>query len=262
VIDKTTLQKNMKDNPALRSIIIGLSIIITAFVLGAAFKNRNVKLDAISVTGLGTKDFESDEIYWSGSFSAKATDAKDAYNIITADKEKVKNFFISKGFKEDEFSFGGVDFEKNYRTISIAQDGEATKTEQVFDGYSATQTISFTSKKNVALMLKIEKVIDETAQLINQGIQFNPNSVQYTYSDLPSLKHSLIEKATQDAKERAKKIIKTANGDLGKLKDASMGVFQITGKGVIEEDSYGGSNDTYNKQKTARITVRLEYVLN
>jgi hypothetical protein len=252
----------MKDNPALRASIIGVAVIITAFILGSAFKNRNVKMDSISVTGLGTKDFESDEIYWSGNFSAKANEAKEAYNIITADKEKVKNFFISKGFKEGEFTFGGVNFEKNYRTVTVSQTGETTKTEQVFDGYSATQTISFTSKKNAELMKKIETVIDETAQLINQGIQFNPNTVQYTYSDLPSLKHSLIEKATQDAKERAQKIVKTANGTLGKLKDASMGVFQITGKGAVEEDSYGGANDTYSKQKTARITVRLEYVLN
>jgi hypothetical protein len=40
-----------------------------------------------------------------------------------------------------------------------------------------------------------------------------------------------------------------------------MGVFQITGKGSTEEDSYGGINDTYSKSKTARITVRLEYEL-
>lgn len=110
-------------------------------------------------------------------------------------------------------------------------------------------------------MKKIETVIDQTAELINSGIQFNPNQVQYTFSDLPSLKHDLIEKATQDAKERAQKIVKTGKGDMGKLKDASMGVFQITGKGSVEEDSYGGTNDTYSKDKTARITVRLAYIL-
>ena len=49
--------------------------------------------------------------------------------------------------------------------------------------------------------------------------------------------------------------------DLSKLKEASMGVFQITGKNSVEEDSYGGNNDTYNKEKTARITVRLTYEL-
>jgi hypothetical protein len=251
----------MKPDSLLKPIIIGLAIIITALILGNAFKNRNAKQDTISVIGLGTKDFVSDEIYWSGNFAAKAMDAKDAYNLITADKAKVKQFFLSKGFKETEIIFSGVNFEKSYRTVTIEGENNSTKSESIFDGYTATQTISFSSKKNPELMKKIETVIDQTAELINSGIQFNPNQVQYTFSDLPSLKHDLIEKATQDAKERAQKIVKTGKGDMGKLKDASMGVFQITGKGSVEEDSYGGTNDTYSKDKTARITVRLAYIL-
>ena len=251
----------MKSDSLLKPIIIGLAIIITALILGNAFKNRNAKQDTISVIGLGTKDFVSDEIYWSGNFAAKAMDAKDAYNLITADKTKVKQFFLSKGFKETEIIFSGVNFDKSYRTVTIEGENNSTKSESIFDGYTATQTISFSSKKNPELMKKIETVIDQTAELINSGIQFNPNQVQYTFSDLPSLKHDLIEKATQDAKERAQKIVKTGKGDMGKLKDASMGVFQITGKGSVEEDSYGGTNDTYSKDKTARITVRLAYIL-
>jgi uncharacterized protein len=58
--------------------------------------------------------------------------------------------------------------------------------------------------------------------------------------------NQLIEKGTQDARERAEKIVLTAKGKLGKLKDVSMGVFQITGKGSIEEDRYGGNFDTYS----------------
>jgi uncharacterized protein len=251
----------MKTESFLKPAIIGIAIIITAIILGAAFKNRNATQDSISVIGLGTRDFESDEIYWSGKFSSKASNAKEAYNLINADKEKVRTFFISKGFKPNEFNFGGVSFTKSFRTITIESKNDETKTEEIFDGYTATQSISFSSKKDAALMKKIENVIDQTSELINSGIEFNADQVQYTYSDLPSLKHNLIEKASQDAKERAQKIVKTANGDLGKLKAASMGVFQITGKGSVEEDSYGGNNDTYSKSKTARITVRLEYVL-
>jgi len=111
-------------------------------------------------------------------------------------------------------------------------------------------------------MKRIEAVSSKTSELINSGIELASNSVQYTYSELPSLKHSLIESATKDARERAEKIVKQGNGDIGKLKNASMGVFQITGQGSTEEDSYGGINDTYSKNKTARITVRLEYELN
>jgi len=244
------------------AIITGVSIILTALILGQSFKKRNENLDSISVIGLGTKDFISDEILWSGSFTTNSTDIKSAYSKIISDQRVVSAFFIGKGFKANEFSFGAVNFQKKYREIQISNSGgEYLKTEQVFDGYEATQSITFSAKKNPELMKRIEQVSSKTAELINSGIELTSNSIQYTYSDLPSLKQSLIENATKDASERANKIVATADGNLGKLKDASMGVFQITGQGSTEEDSYGGNNDTYSKNKTARITVRLQYEL-
>src|SRR5574343_538891 len=240
------------------TLIIGISILITAFILGSAFKNRNENLDTISVIGLGSKDFVSDEILWSGSFTTKSFEIKEAYSKIISDQKIVEQFFLSKGFKRTEFSFGAVKFDKKFREIRIQ--GE-TKYEQVFDGYEAVQTITFSAKKNPDLMKRIEAVSSKTSELINSGIELSSNSIQYTYSDLPSLKHSLIQSASKDAKERAEKIVEAGNGDLGKLKSASMGVFQITGQGSTEEDTYGGINDTYSKNKTARITVRLEYEL-
>lgn len=245
------------------SLIIGLAIIVTALIVAKAFTHRNENLDSISVIGLGTKDFVSDEILWSGSFTTINADIKTAYNKIVSDQKTVSNFFINKGFKTSEFTFGAVNFLKKFREIR-SQDPENPSNiqyQQVFDGYEATQTISFSAKKNPDLMKRIENVSSKTSELVNSGIELSSNTVQYTYSGLPSLKQSLIEKATKDAYERAEKIVNTADGDLGKLKNASMGVFQITGQGSTEEDSYGGINDTYSKNKTARITVRLEYEL-
>lgn len=244
------------------ALILGLSIIITACILGNAFKNRNTADDTINVVGLGTVDFESDEIVWSGSFQVKTMDAKEAYSRIMADKEQVKAFFMAKGFTEAEFSFGGANIDKVFRTVTTKNDNSyESRSESIFDGYQATQRVTFSAKKNPALMAKIESVSDQTSELINSGIEFNSAQIQYTYSALPDLKHSLIESATEDAKDRAMKIIKKAKGSRGKLKNASMGVFQITGVGSNEEDSYGGNFDVYNKMKTARITVRLTYNL-
>lgn len=251
------------DDKIKSAIIYGLAIVITGFLLATAFKNRNENLDSISVIGLGTKDFVSDEILWSGSFTTKSYDIKEAYNKIISDQKIVSNFFINKGFNPSEFTFGAVNFQKKFREVRTEDPNNAynNKYEQVFDGYEATQTISFSAKKNPDLMKRIEAVSSKTSELINSGIELASNSVQYTYSELPSLKHSLIESATKDAHERAEKIVKQGNGNIGKLKNASMGVFQITGQGSTEEDSYGGINDTYSKNKTARITVRLEYEL-
>jgi hypothetical protein len=248
-----------------KTLIIGLSIILTGMLLGKAFKQRNENTDTISVAGLGKRDFTSDEMLFSGYYTSKAMNAKEAYAIIVADKEKVKNFFISKGFQPNEFVFSGVDFEKKYKTVEIQSreynNGPTTKSEEVFDGYVARQTVSIRCKKDPALMKRIEDVQDQTSELINSGIEFTPSQVQYTYSDLSSLKHDLIEKASKDTRERAEKTVKTAGGHLGKLKSASLGVFQITGEGSISEDSYSGNNDIFNKRKSARIVVRLEYQL-
>ena len=179
------------------------------------------------------------------------------------DGKGIDDFFLSKGFKKEEFTFGAVQFNKRFREVRIENPENVyqTKYEQVFDGYEATQTITFSAKKNPDLMKRIEEVSSKTSELINSGIELTSNSIQYTYSNLPNLKHSLIEKASKDASERAQKIVKTADRSLGKLKSASMGVFQITGQGSTEEDSYGGNFDAYSKNKTARITVRLEYEL-
>lgn len=251
------------ENKLKSTLVIGISIIITALILGTAFKNRNENLDTISVVGLGTTDFVSDEILWSGSFATKSFDIKEAYNKMISDQKIVADFFMSKGFKKEEFTFGAVQFNKRFREVRTEnlENAYQTKYEQVFDGYEATQTITFSAKKNPDLMKRIEEVSSKTSELINSGIELTSNSIQYTYSNLPNLKHSLIEKASKDASERAQKIVKTADGSLGKLKSASMGVFQITGQGSTEEDSYGGNFDTYSKNKTARITVRLEYEL-
>lgn len=246
------------------SLIIGLAIVLTAWILGRSFKNRNENLDSISVIGLGTKDFVSDEILWSGSFTTNSMDIKTAYSKIISDQKIVSDFFIGKGFKSNDFSFGAVNFQKKFREIRTesSENSSQNKVEQIFDGYEATQTIAFSAKKNPELMKRIEDVSSKTSELINSGIELTSNTIQYTYSDLPSLKQSLIENATKDASERANKIVKTADGSIGKLKNASMGVFQITGQGSTEDDSYGGNNDTFSKNKTARITVRLEYGLN
>jgi hypothetical protein len=255
----------MDKSGILKTLIVGLSIILTGMLLGRAFKQRNQSTDVISVAGLGKRDFTSDEMLFSGYYTSKAMDAKQAYAIIIADKEKVKNFFISKGFKPNEVVFSGVDFQKTFKTVEIQShnynNGASTKSEEVFDGYIAKQTVSISCKKNPELMKRIEAVRDQTSELINSGIEFTPSQVQYTYSDLLSLKHDLIEKASQDARERAEKTVQTAGGHLGKLKTASLGVFQITGEGSISEDSYSGNNDIFSKNKSARIVVRLEYQL-
>ena len=101
----------MKDNT--NSIIIAVAAIICAFLFANAFKNRNQSSDTISVTGLGKKDFTSDLIVWSGSFSKKSSTLKEAYAALDADREKIKSYLTSKGLNGTDMVFSAVNFNKD-----------------------------------------------------------------------------------------------------------------------------------------------------
>ncbi|MGI5064447.1 SIMPL domain-containing protein, partial [Treponema denticola] len=62
--------------------MIVFTIIISLIVLSKTFLERNKESEVIQVTGLGTKDFESDLIVWSGSFSQIDIDLKNAYERL------------------------------------------------------------------------------------------------------------------------------------------------------------------------------------
>jgi len=106
---------------------------------------------------------------------------------------------------------------------------------------------------------KVEDISRRVTELINSGIEFYSNAPNYYYTKLAELKIEMIAEATKDAQIRASKIAENAGGSLGDLKKADMGVFQIVGQNSSEDYSWGGSFNTTSKNKTANITVNLEY---
>jgi hypothetical protein len=126
-----------------------------------------------------------------------------------------------------------------------------------FAGYSLTQNFKVESKD----IIRVERLSRESTDLIEKGIELNSFAPRYYYTRLADLKMDLLSKASADAKQRAEAISESVDSDLGKMKKAVMGVFQITGKNSTEEYSYGGSYNTSEKYKTASITIRMEYGL-
>jgi uncharacterized protein len=240
----------MKNNS--KSIIIAVAAIICAFLFANAFKNRNQSSDTISVTGLGKKDFTSDLIVWSGSFSKKSTTLKEAYAALDADREKIKSYLTSKGLNGSEMVFSAVNFNKDF--TSTYNDNGSVR-EQIFSGFTLTQTVTIQSKA----VDKIEEISRQSSELINSGIEFYSNPPEYYYTKLAELKIKMIAEATKDAQNRAESIAENADAGLGNLKKSDMGVFQITGQNSSEDFSYGGSFNTEAKNKTASITVKLVY---
>lgn len=234
------------------ALIIAAAVIVAAFLFSSAFKNRNQSNDTISVTGLGKKDFTSDLIVWSGSFSKKSMNLKDAYASLDADREKIKNYLVSRGIATTDIVFSAVNFNKDFDYV---YNDNGTTRQQTFTGFNLTQTVTVQSKE----VNSIEEISRQSSELINSGVEFYSNPPEYYYTKLAELKIKMIAEATKDARIRAESIAQNAGASLGHLKKSDMGVFQITGQNSSEDFSYGGSFNTTSKNKTANITVKLVY---
>jgi uncharacterized protein len=237
------------------SIIVALAIISTAWIFSHAFQNRNRSNNTISVTGLGKMDFVSDLIVWSGSFIKKNTSLKEAYSELDRDRDRISKYLVSKGIKTENIIFSAVEIEKEFDDVL---NNEGNKIKSVFTGYRLRQNVQIESHE----VDKVEGISRQVSELINSGVEFYSNNPQYYYTKLSELKIEMIAEATRDANIRAKKMAENAGSEVGKLKNADMGVFQIVAQNSSEEYSWGGSFNTASKRKTATITVKLEYETN
>ena len=240
----------MKSNTLFPTIIIAVSIIFAMFIMSNAVINRNRTDNSISVTGMAERNFVSDLIVWKSTYSVKNNTMTQAYAELKDQTQKIQAFLISKGIKAEELTFSAVDISKDYQYINTNGG-----TQTVFDGYRLTQTVSLSSTE----VERIEKISREITELINQGIEINSLPPQYFYTKLADLKIEMLAEATQDGKLRASTIAKNGGSKLGKLKNSSMGVFQIVALNSAEDYSWGGSFNTSSKNKTASVTVKLAY---
>jgi hypothetical protein len=236
----------------INTIIIAFSVIIAGYLLASGYKNRAKVSQAISVTGSGEENFTSDLIVWRASFSKRDMDLKQAYADLNADQKTIRKYLTSKGVKSDEIVFEAVDIQKDFN-YDYDENGQLRNT--IFNGYSLSQSLKIQSK-NVDV---VENISREVTELIDAGVELNSFAPDYYYTKLAQLKIKMIEAATKDAKNRAEKIAENAGGVLGNLKNADMGVFQITGENTQEEFSWGGNYNTSSKKKTANVTIRLKY---
>ncbi len=238
--------------PYLSSLILAVAVVATAFILTDAFRHRHQSSHAIRVTGLGSQDFVSDLIVWSGSFSQKSLNLKEAYAALDRDRDRINRYLTSKGVAADQVVFSSVRIDRDF---DYQFDSYGNRMSSVFTGYRLTQNVQIESPE----VDKVEDLSRRVSELINAGVEFYSNDPQYYYTRLAELKVEMIAAATRDAQQRADQIAQNANSRVGRLKQADMGVFQIVAQNSSEDYSWGGAFNTTAKRKTATITVRLEY---
>ncbi len=239
---------------AIPAIAISLAVIIGGWILGRAYTYKFKTRNTVNVVGSSEYNFTADLIVWSATFTRTSFELKDAYSSLKSDEKQIRAYLAGHGIAANEIIFSSIVIDKQY---SYQYDVNGRQTGSSFNGYQLRQNVKIESKN----IDKVEKISREITELLQSGIELSSQEPYYYYTKLSSLKIDLLAKAAADAYNRASTIAKNAQSELGRLRKGSMGVFQITGQHSNEDYSYGGAFNTTSKNKTATITVRLEYEL-
>lgn len=236
--------------------IAGVSLIIAIVIAVSGFVGYKQNAGGgISASGSATRDFSADLIVWRGSFSAYGQSTTAAYEIIKKDAGIIEDYLIAHNVPKESIVFSSVDIMPDYKQI-YNDYGNMTGSELI--GYSLSQrlTIQSTDVDN------IEVISRDITELIGSGVNFYSEAPEYYYTKLSELKLELIDAATADAKARIDIMAEKAGGKADKLLSATLGTFQITAQNSAT-DSYtaGGAFNTWSREKTMFISVKLHYAL-
>jgi len=243
-----------------------LANVICVAILGYVYLSVKQSPKTLEVKGSARKEITSDRITWDGTITARDPDLIKAYQKLSADADRVAAFIRKSGIPDKQVTFSAITTTKVFQREVLPAAPKAgdpgnppapvvvptNKVEQ----YVLTQSVDINSDD----MDRVPALSRSITSLIKDGVEIDSNSPSYLYSKLSELKIDMLGEATRDATLRATQIVTNANGSLGRLVEAKMGVMQINPKGVTDV-SDTGNNDTTSLEKEILAVVTVEFEL-
>ncbi len=239
------MENTQKTNIINARLLIALAIIISTGIGAYTLYSIRSLDNTLTVTGSATKQVTADRAKWTGAITrvVKVATLKQGYTDMARDLENVKAFLKEKNIPADQIVISPVFMDQNY-----------DQPQGVERSYTLRQTIDVTST-DVNMIADVSK---STQPLIDRGVIFSTQGIEYTYTKLPEERVAMLADAIADAKARASKLAESSGKSVGMLKSASSGVVQVMSANSTEVSDYG-MYDTSKIEKTIMLTVKATF---
>ncbi len=240
-----------------------LANVVCVAILAWTYVHVKLEPKTLEVKGSARKAIQSDLISWSGTMVARDKDLIASYDKLKGDADKVAAFLKAAGVPAEEVTFSSISTNKVYEKEAIqppAVAGQPAPSPQIVTTnrvalYELTQSV-FIETKDMKIVPEVSRSV---TSLIKDGVEIDSGSPRYLYTKLSELKIDMLADATRDATTRATQIVTNANGKLGHLVEAKMGVMQINPKGSSATSAEGNNDSTsFEKEITAVVTASFE----
>lgn len=221
---------------------VALGLIIGGGLVGNGIVNANVGDRTVTVRGLAEKDVKADLAVLPIRFTTSGDVLADAQAKIDSDLVIVRRFLVQQGYPEAAVTLGRFE-------VTDTQAREYTSNTQG-PRYILAQSVSVRSG-DVDRILRTSRAMNE---LVRQGVVIQDfTGPTFIFTKLNSVRPAMIAEATAAARSGAEQFAKDAKTQLGPIKEATQGSFEIT-----DRDGVGDSSQSPDQKVRVVTTVRYQ----
>ena len=217
------------------AVILGL--LLAAMVIAGTIERVVPSNQIIKVRGFAEQPITSDLARWTVVVQARDSRLARASTRLQADTKRTLDFLKENGIANKQLTVRAATTQEQYR---LNRQGYSTGE---IAGYLAEQRIEVESKE----VAKISALASSIMSLVAQGVNLRTEEPAYYYSQVDALKMQLLKAAAEDAYARAKILAESSGSDLGAVRAARQGKFQITS--AHNTEASGGYYDTSSIEK-------------
>ncbi|MFC4425287.1 SIMPL domain-containing protein [Deinococcus navajonensis] len=239
--------------------IASLAFLATGAVVVRGLADIKNASDVINVTGSARRSITSDLAVWTFTVRSSSDDnLQEAYRDFRSAQPAVERFLRTQRFGSGELRRQPVSAGPETYTVVETIGGENEEIQRT--RYVVSQTYRIQTGDIERVQAAVTAATSAFVEASTGGVSVEAGEINYFYTDLADMRLTLLKEASQDAQRRAQAIAQSAGNQVGVVKNARMGVFQITPRFQTSvEDS--GSYDTTSLEKDVTAVVEIDFVV-
>jgi hypothetical protein len=238
------------DRSVIPSVVLALGIVVGGLFAGDGFVRAKQAERYVTVKGVAEREAKANLAIWPLRISAANNDLSLANAQLQTSVQKIKAFLIRNGVDTTQLTLQEF----------AVRDGEADQYGNNRTGprYVITQTLMVRSTDPD----RVAATSQQVHELVNDGVvftsgeQYGNGGPTFVFTGLNELKPEMIAQATARAREAAAQFAADAGSDLGGIRQANQGYFEI-----LPRDQAQGIGEASQVNKTIRVVATVEYLL-
>ncbi len=232
----------------LASLILGISAIISASLISNGLTDLRTGDRYVTVKGVAEREVNADLALWPIRFLATGNSLSEAQNKARSSRDAIMAFLRLQAIEESAVELQRLDVIDTRANPYQGNNGEQK--------FIISQTLMVRSTN----IDKIRQAAQGVSELVDSGVvlssDYGPSGPTYLFNGLNNIKPDMIAEATASAREAAAQFAEDVKAELGGLRRANQGVFQI-----LARDQAPGVMEGQQPVKSVRVVSTVEYYL-